>query len=65
MGPLEIIIIAIIIIFWVGVIWTASMFIRRGVLSRKDNPLEAAKERYAKGEIAKDEFDQIKKDLSS
>jgi putative membrane protein len=27
-------------------------------------PLEQAKERYAKGEISKEEFDQLKKDLS-
>ena len=30
----------------------------------EDNALAIAKERYAKGEINKEEFDQIKRDLS-
>ncbi len=31
----------------------------------RETPLEIAKKRYAKGEITKEEFDKIKKDLES
>lgn len=30
-----------------------------------DNPLEIARRRYARGEITKDEYDRLKKDLSA
>ena len=55
-------------IFWGGlialIVWGISKLSRRNGSSPKHNPLDAAKERYAKGEVSKEEFEQIKKDLS-
>jgi putative membrane protein len=59
------------VLFWGLIIWLA-IWIIRGITrheyhdrgpERRD-PLDIAKERYAKGEISKEEFDRIKKDLS-
>jgi len=57
------------ILFWGGVIFLIVWGIRR--LSRRDrgsfneskSPLDIAKERYARGEITKEQFEQIKKDI--
>lgn len=60
------------LVFWGGlialVIWGISKLTGRGgsgsgTTQRRD-PLDIAKERYAKGEIPREEFEQIKKDLS-
>ena len=53
-------------IFWGGLIALAIWGITK--LTRRDthlthSPMEIAKERYARGEITKDQFEQIKKDL--
>jgi putative membrane protein len=59
------------IIIWIVIIglivWGVVALARRGNsgmnTSEKQDPLETAKKRYAKGEISKKEFEQIKKDL--
>ncbi len=60
------------LLFWgaviAGIIWIVRKLsghdeANSSALKRRD-PLDIAKERYAKGEISKEEFDQIKKNLS-
>ncbi len=58
-----------IIIIWLVIIglivWGVIAFSRRGDSTyRKRDPLDIAKERYARGEITKEEFEQIKRDLT-
>ena len=58
------------IVFWGAIIalivWVVIRLSRREdtTSSSKVSALDTAKERYAKGEITKAEFDQIKKDIS-
>ena len=61
--PLHIIGSIIVVIFWVFII----VFIVHALRGRhpfvKYTPLDLLKERYAKGEITKEQFDQMKKDI--
>jgi len=57
-------------IFWllilVVVIWAVMQFTNRNKNSNqisKQSPLDILKNRYAKGEISKEEFDRMRKDL--
>jgi putative membrane protein len=56
------------IVFWGAIIWLIVWGIRKlsggGGPSGRQNPLDIARERYARGEISREEFEQIKKDLS-
>jgi len=59
------------VLFWGGIIalivWGIKKLTERGGSgsgTERRSPLDIAKERYAKGEISKEEFEQIKKDLS-
>jgi len=61
------------LLFWIAIIWLVVWGIRslvrhdrepRAGTPEKRDPLDIAKERYAKGQISKEEFDQIRKDLS-
>ena len=55
-------------IFWGGlialIVWGIAKLTGRGVSSTRRDALDVARERYAKGEISKEEFDQMKRDLS-
>lgn len=53
------------ILFWALVIYGAIVLFRKS--SHKDNgnrPIDIIKERYAKGEITKEQFESMKKDLN-
>ena len=54
------------VVFWGGlialIVWGARK-LARGGSTQKRSPLEIAKERYARGEISREEFEQIKKAL--
>ncbi len=64
-GPLEIVLILIIIGIWAGLFWAAYRFIRFLIQKNTtDNAVNVAKERYARGEITREEFEEIKRNIS-
>jgi len=56
------------IIFWGAVIalsvWGIKKLTERNDSTPKYNHLDIAKERYAKGDLSREEFEQLRKDLS-
>ena len=50
------------ILFWAAVIWLIVWLINKN--KPKDTPLQTIKNRYAKGEITKKQYDEMKKELS-
>ncbi len=56
------------VFFWGGlialIVWGITKLSRRNGSTTKHDPLDIAKERYVKGEISREEFNQVKKDIS-
>ena len=46
------------------IVWGITRLTRQDSIKVKNDALDLAKERYARGEIDKQQFEQIKKDLS-
>ena len=61
-GLFWIIILALIV--WVVIRLTGNNQSKQQPTSSGETPMEILKKRYAKGEITKDQFEQIKKDIS-
>jgi len=55
------------VVFWGGlialIVWGIKKLTERDGSTSTRNPLDVARERYAKGEISREEFEQLKKDL--
>lgn len=56
------------IVFWGGlvalVVWIVVSLVRSAQQPTSQTPLDIARARYARGEITKEEFERLKKDLS-
>lgn len=46
------------------VVWAITRTVKGGTTGSRASPIDIARERYARGEISKEQFEQIKKDLS-
>jgi putative membrane protein len=57
------------VLFWGGIIWLIVWAVKKATEHKSSdtmnqNAIDIAKTRYARGEITKDQFEQIKKELS-
>jgi putative membrane protein len=53
------------VVFWGAIIYfIVSAPARMSGRTTEETPLEIARRRYARGEISKEEFDQLRRDLS-
>ena len=50
-------------LFWGLIIYGVITLLRRNELRNNDRSLDILKERYAKGEITKEQFETVRKDL--
>ena len=57
------------VLFWVlvisGVVYLVRWLMGQGVTGRPDSSLEILKKRYARGEISKQEFEDMRRDLQA
>jgi putative membrane protein len=55
------------VLFWVVIIWVLARVLgwRNGAREHDESAIEIARRRYARGEISRDEFEQIRRDLST
>lgn len=53
------------VLFWGAVIWFIVWLVRQGhEPQHNDSAMDILKQRYAKGEISKKEFDEMKKEMA-
>ncbi len=57
------------VLFWVfviaGVVYLIRWLMSQGLTSRPESSLDILKKRYARGEISKEQFDEMKQDLQA
>ncbi|TKS59313.1 MAG: hypothetical protein EWM72_02325 [Nitrospira sp.] len=57
------------VLFWVllisGVVYLVRWLMGQGITGRPDSSLEILKKRYARGEISKQEFDEMRRDVQA
>ena len=53
------------VLFWGAILWLFARLLssRDGGQRHEDTPLEIARRRYARGEISREEFEQIRRDI--